>query len=256
MSTLTVTLVQTDIQWLSPEANFTHIERLLENVEPSDLILLPETFATGFAVKELDVERYADAAIEFLQQCAQRFGAVVAGSILVPQGDKKANRMVWCQPDGKILHYDKRHLFCLGNEGDFVVAGEHREVFELKGIRFLPQICYDLRFPVFQRNQTDYEVMVNIANWPAARRNHWDTLLAARAIENQCFVLAVNRVGEDGYGTAHNGGTKAIDFNGNSIVSAADDQAEVITVKLKLSDLQQYKAKFPAHLDADKFTLA
>ncbi|AXQ99380.1 amidohydrolase [Pseudoalteromonas piscicida] len=256
MSTLTVTLVQTDIQWLSPEANFTHIERLLESVEPSDLILLPETFATGFAVKEQGVEHYADAAIEFLQQCAQRFQAVVAGSILVPHGNKKANRMVWCQPDGETHHYDKRHLFCLGNEGDFVVAGEHREVFELKGIKFLPQICYDLRFPVFQRNQNDYDVMINIANWPAARRNHWDTLLTARAIENQCFVLAVNRVGEDGYGTAHNGGTKAIDFNGNSLASARDNQAEVITVKLKLSDLQQYKAKFPVHFDADKFTLA
>ncbi|MDW7551171.1 amidohydrolase [Pseudoalteromonas peptidolytica] len=255
MSTLTVSLVQTDIQWLSPEANFTQIEQLLEGLEDSDLILLPETFATGFAVKEQGVEHHAEAAIAFLQQCAQRFQAVVAASILIPHEEKKANRMVWCQPDGEICHYDKRHLFCLGNEGDFVVAGKCREVFELNGVKFLPQICYDLRFPVFQRNHNDYDVMINIANWPAARRSHWDTLLAARAIENQCFVLAVNRVGQDGYGTEHDGGTKVIDFNGNTLDSVADERSGIITVLIDTNKLAEYKSRFPAYLDADAFAL-
>ncbi|PCK30743.1 amidohydrolase [Pseudoalteromonas piscicida] len=255
MSTLTVTLIQMDIQWLSPEANFAHIEQLLENTEPSDLILLPETFATGFAVKEPEVEHDADAAIEFVKHCAKRFQAVVAGSVLVPHQGKKANRMIWCQPDGQVLHYDKRHLFCLGKEGEYIVAGERREIFTIKGFSILPQICYDLRFPVFQRNCNDYDVMINIANWPAARRSHWDTLLKARAIENQSYVLGVNRVGRDGYGTEHSGGTVALDYKGELIHAAPDNASSTISVKLEKSGLEQYRKQFPTALDMDKFEL-
>ncbi|WP_440054750.1 amidohydrolase [Pseudoalteromonas sp. T1lg65] len=256
MSTLTVALVQTDISWLDPESNFARIRALLANLPTSDLILLPETFATGFAVKEPAVSSQNDKALAFMLELAVEYGAVVAGSILVEQQDKKANRLFWCQPDGQVQTYDKRHLFCLGNEGDYIVAGKQRKVFDLKGFRILPQICYDLRFPVFQRNRNDYDVMINVANWPQARRYHWDTLLAARAIENQCFVLGVNRVGKDGYGTAHNGGTVAIDFKGEPLVCAADELSSVTQVTLQLADLQSYRQQFPVHLDADSFSLA
>ncbi|KZN46587.1 nitrilase-related carbon-nitrogen hydrolase [Pseudoalteromonas luteoviolacea] len=260
MSTLTVSLVQYDIEWLSPEHNFSEIECLTAELEPCDLLLLSETFATGFALKERTSE-FAHTALTFMRALAARHNCVVAGSVLVPEGDKKANRFYWCWPPvsdneaGRVEYYDKRHLFCLGNEGDYVSAGHDRKVFEIGDFKILPQVCYDLRFPVFQRNNNDYDVMVNVANWPAARRFAWDTLLRARAIENQCYVLANNRIGEDGYGTAHNGGTVVLDYFGQPQAQAPDNQAGVITVTLSKDSLAQFRAQFPAHLDADNFTL-
>ncbi|TQF72470.1 nitrilase-related carbon-nitrogen hydrolase [Pseudoalteromonas luteoviolacea] len=260
MSTLTVSLVQYDIQWLSPEHNFKKIERLTAQLEPCDLLLLPETFATGFALKEQTAE-FADPALTFMRALAAQHNCVVAGSVLVSEGDKKANRFYWCWPPalneetGRVEYYDKRHLFCLGHEGNYVSAGRDRKVFEIGDFKILPQVCYDLRFPVFQRNRNDYDVMVNVANWPAARRFAWDTLLRARAIENQCYVLANNRIGEDGYGTAHNGGTVALDYLGQSLLQVPDDQTGVITTTLSKEALVQFRTQFPAHLDADDFNL-
>ncbi|MCG7536027.1 amidohydrolase [Pseudoalteromonas sp. OOF1S-7] len=260
MSALTVALVQQSIDWLAPQQNFAQLDIQLsaQQVQLSgcDLIILPETFATGFALAEPCAESpVGGEALTFLQRQAQRWQAVVAGSVLVTQGEKKANRFYWCWPDGTVRHYDKRHLFCLGKEGDHVIAGREREVFEVNGFRILPQVCYDLRFPVFQRNRNDYDVMINVANWPAARRRIWDTLLQARAIENQCYVLGCNRVGEDGFGTAHNGGTAAYDFTGALLASAPDDQADVLVVSLEKGPLEAFKQGFPAHLDADSFSL-
>ena len=143
---------------------------------------MPETFATGFAVNLDCGEAENGSVLSWLKTQAKQHNAVIAGSVLVTQGDKKANRFYWVQPNGEMSYYDKRHLFCLGNEGEFVVPGQIRKVFELNGFKILPQVCYDLRFPVFQRNNNDYDVMINIANWPAARRNVWDTLLMARAM--------------------------------------------------------------------------
>ncbi|AZZ99847.1 amidohydrolase [Pseudoalteromonas sp. R3] len=260
MSTLTVALVQQSIDWLAPQNNFSQLETQLQaqqaQLHGCDLIILPETFATGFALAEPCAEPPQEGtALAFLQQQAQRWQAVVAGSVLVMHGDKKANRFYWCWPDGTVRHYDKRHLFCLGKEGDYVIAGEERVVFEVNGFRILPQVCYDLRFPVFQRNRNDYDVMINVANWPAARRRIWDTLLQARAIENQCYVLGCNRVGEDGYGTAHNGGTAAYDYTGALLAGVADDKADVLVVSLDKTSLESFKLGFPAHLDADSFSL-
>ncbi|MFC3033667.1 amidohydrolase [Pseudoalteromonas fenneropenaei] len=255
MSTLTVALVQTDIAWLDPEANYQQINGLLENVAGAELIVLPETFATGFAINLDCAEAVHGASLQFLQTLAARHQAVVAGSVLVQQGDKKANRFYWCWPDGRVEYYDKRHLFCLGKEGDFVVAGQQRSVFTLNGFRILPQVCYDLRFPVFQRNRNDYDVMVNVANWPAARRRIWDTLLQARAIENQCYVLACNRVGADGNGVAHNGGTAAYNYVAEPMAQVSDDTAGVVMATLDKAPLEAFRHRFPAHLDADPFTL-
>ncbi|MCF2859687.1 nitrilase family protein [Pseudoalteromonas sp. SMS1] len=260
MSTLTVSLVQYDIAWLAPEDNFTTIERLTSDLVQCDLLLLPETFATGFALKE-ETAPFANDALAFMQRLAKRHQCIVAGSVLVPEGDKKANRFYWCWPAtegadiARVEYYDKRHLFCLGNEGRYVVEGTQRKVIEIGEFKILPQVCYDLRFPVFQRNRNDYDVMVNVANWPAARRYAWDTLLRARAIENQCYVLAGNRLGDDGYGIAHNGGTVAIDYLGQPISQVPDDQMGVITVTLSKPPLDAFRSQFPAHLDADHFQL-
>lgn len=146
---------------------------------------------------------------------------------MVKQGAKQVNRFYWVRPDGTISYDDKRYLFRLGNEGEYIEAGQAKAIFTLGEFRLLPQVCYALRFPVFQRNHNDYDVMDNVANWPAARRHVWDTLLMARAIGNQCYVLACNRIGTDGKGVVHNGGTAAYDVKGEPLVQSPDDQAFV-----------------------------
>ena len=253
--TLKVALIQSDIAWLQVEQNLSHFAKQLSSLSGYDLILLPETFATGFAV-ECDIkEPHQGPIFQWLARQAQALNSVVGGSVLVSHKGKKFNRFYCCWPNHEFVFYDKRHLVCLGKEGDFIDPGASRTLFNIKGFNFLPQVCYDLRFPVFQRNQGDYDVMINIANWPATRRSHWDTLLAARAIENQSYVLAVNRIGTDGNGIAHDGGTQAFDYKGKLITQVADHHEGVCTVTLHKKELQSYRHKFPAHRDADPFTL-
>ncbi|TMO79926.1 amidohydrolase [Pseudoalteromonas sp. S3776] len=256
MSTLTLTLVQSALHWLDKDANLAMFDKkLAEITDNPDLILLPETFATGFAINLDCAEPENGKVVTWLKTQAHKLNAVIAGSVLVAQGDKKANRFYWVKPDGEVNYYDKRHLFRLGSEGDYVVAGQARKIFEINGFKLLPQVCYDLRFPVFQRNNNDYDVMINVANWPAVRRHIWDTLLMARAMENLCYVVAVNRVGDDGNGVAHNGGTAVYDFKGDTLAKAKDNTQELLTVTLEKAPLDDFKASFPAYLDADAFTL-
>ncbi len=261
MSTLTLAAVQYDIHWLAKQANFAKLESMIQEFFSShaavDLLLLPETFSTGFCTDDPGVSEAEDggADILWLMRMAKKYNCVVAGSVFVKQGDKKANRFYWVGPDNVVAYYDKRHLFRLGNEGDFVAQGEDRKVFNIKGVNILPQVCYDLRFPVFSRNRQDYDLMVNVANWPAARRHVWDTLLKARAMENQTFVVGVNRVGDDGRGVGHSGGTCVLDYVGEPLVTAEDNTEQVISIELDFSALDKFKQNFPAYLDADDFNL-
>lgn len=261
MSTLKIAAVQYDIQWLDKNANFSTLEIILSNHMdahgPVDLVLLPETFSTGFCTTDPSIKEPADggADLVWLQAMAKRFDAVIAGSVFVAEGAKKANRFYWVWPDGRVEHYDKRHLFRMGKEDEFVAQGTERKVFNIKGVRILPQVCYDLRFPVWSRNRQDYDLMVNVANWPAARRQVWDTLLKARAMENQAYVIGVNRVGSDGLGVAHSGGTCVLDFVGEPLCLAPDDGPAVIACELDFDQLTTFKQHFPAHLDADEFEL-
>ena len=256
MSTLTLTLVQSSLHWLDKSANLAMLDKQLEALtEKPDLILLPETFATGFAINLDCAEPENGLVLTWLKQQAKKHHAVIAGSVLVAQGNKKANRFYWVKACGEVSYYDKRHLFRLGNEGAYVIAGKERKVFEINGFKLLPQVCYDLRFPVFQRNKNDYDIMVNVANWPAVRRPVWDTLLAARAIENLCYVVGVNRIGDDGNGVAHTGGTAVYNFKGEALAKAADNTEQLVTVMLEKKHLEAFKAAFPAYLDADTFTL-
>ncbi|KTF10232.1 amidohydrolase [Pseudoalteromonas sp. 10-33] len=256
MSTLTLTLVQSSLHWLDKSANLAMFDKQLGGLtEKPDLILLPETFATGFAINHDCAEPENGLVLTWLKQQAKKHNAVIAGSVLVAQNDKEANRFYWVKPCGEVNHYDKRHLFRLGNEGDHVIVGNERKVFEINGFKLLPQVCYDLRFPVFQRNKNDYDIMVNVANWPAVRRPVWDTLLAARAIENLCYVVGVNRVGDDGNGVAHNGGTAVYNFKGETLAKAGDNIKQLLTITLEKEPLDAFKTAFPAYLDADPFTL-
>ena len=262
MSTLTVAAIQYDIKWLDKATNFAVLENMIRNFFSQhavvDLLLLPETFSTGFCLDDANVKQPEDGGEDllWLKKISSKYNCVVAGTVFVKHTDKKANRFYWANPEGSVEFYDKRHLFRLGNEGDYVAQGKAREIFNIKGIRILPQVCYDLRFPVWSRNKQDYDLLVNVANWPAARRSVWDTLLKARAIENQAFVIGVNRVGNDGLGVAHSGGTCVVDFVGEPLLVAEDNCQQVISCELDFSALRQFKQDFPAYLDADEFEIS
>lgn len=261
MSTLAIAAVQYNIHWLDKKANLNHLEQLIadhfnEN-DAVDLLLLPETFSTGFCINRDDVQEPEDGGVilEWLKKMARQYNCVVAGSVLVSQNNKKVNRFYWVFADGAVEYYDKRHLFRLGNEQAHVEQGQVRKIITINGIKILPLVCYDLRFPVWSRNRQDYDLMVNVANWPDVRRNVWDTLLKARAMENQTMVVGVNRIGEDGINTSHSGGTTIINFYGETVISAADNQQQIISTRLDFSKLDKFKQKFPAYLDADDFEL-
>jgi omega-amidase len=256
MSSLKVALIQTDIHWMAPQKNLEQMAKRIEQIESVDLIVLPETFATGFAFDKPGIGEIENGPVlNWMKQTAQSSGAVVAGSVAVNKAGKNANRMYWVTPQGDVQFYEKRHLFRMGSEHNHVVAGDQRKVFNLKGFRILPTICYDLRFPVWSRNRNDYDVLLNVANWPGVRRKVWDTLLCARAMENQCYVVAVNRVGDDGNAVAHSGGTAVYDFKGNTLSAATDNQSQVLIQTLDLKALNDFKKQFPAYLDGDDFEL-
>jgi omega-amidase len=253
---LHVCLVQADLVWEEIDANLELMDRMLEEVpEGTDLVALPETFSTGFTMQS---DRYAEGengkALAWMRKTAAERGVHITGSTIVRDKDLIYNRLYWVSPQGEVDHYDKRHLFRLGRENEHFIPGDSRKVFSLGEFRILPQICYDLRFPVFARNRGDYDVLLNVANWPAHRQQVWDVLTRARAIENQCYFLGVNRAGIDGLGTVHTGGTCAIDPMG-SIMRKMDKQAGVLSCTLDLNKLKDYREKFPVWKDADQFEL-
>ncbi len=257
MSTLKVAAVQFDINWLDKQKNISQLKSMLQDLPQVDLLLLPETFSTGFSINVEGCEEDAinSDVLEWMKVQAYKLNAVVAGSILVKKKNKKVNRFYWVKPDGQIDFYDKRHLFRMGNEQNFVIAGKERKIFKIKDINILPNICYDLRFPVWSRNKNDYQLLINIANWPAARRNAWDVLLQARAIENQAYVIGVNRVGSDGNGVTHSGGTAVYNYLGETIAKIQDDQTGILFCELDFSELEKFKIKFPAYMDSDEFDI-
>lgn len=253
---ITVCQVQPDLVWEDIDANLSLMEELLAEIQAeTDLIILPETFSTGFTMQST---RFAEAssgkAVNWMVKTAVEHQAYVTGSVITRENDHIYNRLYWISPSGVEGHYDKRHLFRMGREDENFAPGKSREVFRVGSFRFLPQICYDLRFPVFSRNRGDYDVLFYVANWPATRQLVWETLTRARAIENQSYVLAVNRVGADGMGVDHAGGTCAIDALGNQI-EKADNQPGIQHVILDLHKLRDFREKFPVWKDADQFTL-
>ncbi len=257
MSDLTVTLVQTYLFWEDPEANRAMLEEKIAGIgQPTDLIVLPEMFTSGFTMNPNRVaEPMGLTTFRWLKQQAARTGAVVTGSYVVQEEGKFYNRLVWMRPDGQARFYDKRHLFRMAGEHEHYAAGTQRLVVEWKGWRICPLICYDLRFPVWSRNTPlDFDLLLYVANWPAARSHAWNALLQARAIENLCYVAGVNRVGEDGTGKAHAGESALVDFKGERLAYQQD--LEVIhTNPLKKEELSTFRKNFPTDLDADEFTL-
>lgn len=260
---MNITLLQADLYWHDPVANRAMLEERIFNLpESTDLIVLPEMFTTGFTMDASAVAEPMNlATFRWMKQMAAQTGAVVTGSYVVKENGNFFNRLIWMQPDGQFDTYDKRHLFRMAGEDTVYTAGTHRIIKEWKGWRICPLVCYDLRFPAWSRNvcaddsrNFEYDLLLYVANWPAVRRNPWNILLQARAIENLSYVVGVNRVGQDNNGHPYSGDSAVIDFKGDVLFRHSD--TEIIHQQtLSLDDLRAFRAKFPANLDADSFTL-
>lgn len=255
---LSVTLIQQPLVWQDAAANRARFAALLEPLAGrTDLIVLPETFTTGFSMDVAHLsEPAAGATCDWLLERAARLNAAITGSVITAAAGRYYNRLLWATPAGELRHYDKRHLFRMGREHEHFTAGREAVSLEWRGLRICPLVCYDLRFPVFSRRRPglDYDLLVYVANWPAARGYAWAQLLRARAIENQAYVVGVNRVGADGAGVDYAGGSAAFDCLGQPLTELGAEPG-LVTVVLEGAQLRTLREKFPAHLDADRFTL-
>jgi omega-amidase len=253
---LRVTMIQAELAWQDPASNRRNLAAHFRGLAGhTDLIVLPEMFTTGFSMEARSLaETMAGATVGWLREEAAAVGCAITGSLIVEDGGQHYNRLVWARPDGGIAHYDKRHLFRMAREQEHYAAGTRRLVVEIKGWRVCPLVCYDLRFPVWSRNRGDYDALLYVANWPSRRRSAWSALLRARAIENACYVVGVNRVGKDGNGASYSGDSVALDFLGQ-VLGGDRDGDFVETVVLDRESLATFRRDFPVHLDADDFDL-
>ena len=256
MRDLTVALVQDATVWRDARANRElYGTRVLDLAGRADLIVLPETFLSGFSNEAIgDAETMEGAGIRWMLDLARETGAVLTGSLIVRAGSRVHNRLVWARPDGTLAHYDKRHLFRMAGEHERYAGGSERLIVEVHGWRVCPLVCYDLRFPVYSRNcfdaaaqRLDYDLLLYVANWPSPRRHAWRTLLRARAIENQAYVVGVNRSGNDPR-LAYRGQSLIVDPHGNLLAEAGEGE-QLLTATLDARLIEDYRRKFPALAD-------
>ena len=254
MENLRITLIQPDIIWENPQANLDKYSTWFENLTETDVIVLPEMFTTGFSMQPVILKEKMDGvAVNWMKNMARDKNAAVVGSLIIEEDGQVFNRAVWAMPDGRTAKYDKRHLFSMGQEHQYYVSGHEKTIVEFKGWRFCPLICYDLRFPVWSRNAENYDVLIYMANWPELRHNVWKNLLVARAIENQCYCVGVNRTGMDGAGINHIGDSALISPKGTSeFIGTAETHQ---TFELSYPDLHNFRKSFPVLDDRDQFAL-
>lgn len=247
-----ISLMQPDIVWADPEANRAKLEEVMWGLDRSDLYVLPEMFSTGFVTEPAGIVESDGQTLQWMLRMAQELKGAVCGSVAVEEGGQFYNRFCFVKPNGDVASYDKHHLFTYADEHRRYTPGDERVVVEFRGVRFLLQVCYDLRFPVFSRNneKIPYDCAIYVASWPTSRQAVWDTLLHARAIENQCYVAGVNRVGQDESGR-YCGGTLLVDPYGNTAAACPLDEDCAITVELDLQHLRDFRRKFPVLKDAD-----
>lgn len=269
-----VSYIQTHLYWEDREKNLEHFDDLIHSIgEETQLIVLPEMFTTGFSMNPRTTAEPANGStLKWMQQKAKEKNAVICGSIAVKDRENYFNRLFWVQPNGEFQTYNKRHLFSMGKENEHFKAGAKKLLTSHEGWRVCPLICYDLRFPVWSRNKFgikkpavgsrqseegawDYDLLIYVANWPEARVYPWKQLLIARAIENQCYVIGVNRVGKDGNGIAHAGESLVIDPKGTVISKSNTNQECIETLALDKSLLDEFRTAFPVGRDADAFSV-
>lgn len=253
---INLALVQFDPVWEAVEPNLKKLEILLSDLPNTvDIVILPEAFATGFS---MDAEKVAESmngqSVTWMKRMAAEKQFVVCGSLFIVEEGNYYNRFVWVNKEGDLLTYDKRHLFSMGVEDANYSKGKQQLIIEYKGWRIFPQICYDLRFPVWSRNVHQYDLLINVANWPASRRKVWKTLLKARAIENQCYVAAVNRLGEDGNSISYSGDSLGIDYKGE-VISKMKNREGIELFMIDRQNLKKFKIKFDTLKDGDRYML-
>jgi omega-amidase len=254
---MNVSIIQTDLFWESPAKNREMFDEKISTLENDiDLIVLPEMFSTGFSMSpEKLAEKWQGPTVKWMQRVATSQKVAIAGSLIVEETSKFYNRLVFVHPDGKIDYYNKRHLFRMSGEHNFYDTGDSRVVITYKDFKILLLVCYDIRFPVWSRNRNDYDMILVVANFPEPRRNAWNSLLPARAIENQAYVIACNRVGKDGNGVNYSGDSQIIDPTGKIIKLGKQNESQIITANLLLQELITFRNSFPTHMDADSFII-
>lgn len=261
MSALSITTIQTNLIWEDKAANLYALEQKINSIQdPTEIVVLPEMFSTGFSMQpSLFVETMEGETLNWMKKVSTQNKIILTGSIIIEEEGKYYNRLIWMLPNGEYGYYDKRHLFAFGQEDKFYNAGNKRLIAQVKGFKINLQVCYDLRFPVWARQQNksggmEYDVLIYIANWPEKRSHAWKTLLCARAIENQCYVVGVNRVGTDGNNIYHSGNSLVIDPSGQVLYHMPDDE-DVNTVTISKDYLNEVREKFPFWKDGDGFSL-
>ena len=266
MSTLTITTIQTNLLWEEKSANLRLLEQKIAGIEEkTEIVVLPEMFSTGFSMRpEALAETMDGETVEWMKRVSRENGVVLTGSIMIEEDGNYFNRLIWMLPNGQYGHYDKRHLFAFGDEDQHYSAGNKRLIASVKGWKINLLICYDLRFPVWARQAPpplgevgrgpEYDVLIYVANWPERRSHAWKTLLCARAIENQCYVVGVNRVGSDANNIYYSGNTLVIDPTGQVLYHMADEE-DVNTITLQKELLEEVRIKFPFWKDADDFMI-
>jgi predicted amidohydrolase len=261
MEDIKVTIVQSELVWENIDANLNMFSNKLKGVAPdsTDLIVLPEMFSTGFSMNASGLaEDMNGKAVSWMRKMATEKKCVITGSLIIKEDGHFYNRLVWMKPDGTNEKYDKRHLFRMGTENNTYTAGNKKIIVDLKGWKICPLVCYDLRFPVWSRQSSSenlYDCLVYVANWPEVRSYPWKQLLIARAIENQCYVIGVNRVGEDGNDMEHSGDSAVINAKGQIISKTKTVEESIETVVLSYKELEDFRKVFPVAMDADKFRI-
>lgn len=253
-----VSIVQTDIVWEDKQENLRLLHEKLKSIHgTTEIVVLPEMFSTGFSMKsDLLAESNSGDTISTLRRWAAQFEVAICGSFIATEYSNYYNRAFFLTPEGEEFYYDKRHLFRMGREAEHFSAGDQRIIIPYRGWNICLLVCYDLRFPVWSRNvNNQYDLLIYVANWPIPRRLAWDTLLRARAMENQCYVCGVNRIGIDGYRLKYNGGSVIYSALGEEIASLPDDMEGIATASLSLNTLHELREKFPVWKDADEFQL-
>ena len=264
LNDLKITIVQSELHWEDKDKNLEMFNKLLSGLKgKTDLIVLPEMFTTGFS---MNTKKFAEATpgktLEWIQRKAAETNAVITGSMIAEEEGNYFNRLLWVNPDGSWEKYDKRHLFTMADEDDYFTAGKERLIVNYKGWKILPLICYDLRFPVWSRNSkqpdgdAEFDVMIYVANWPEARKQPWKKLLLARAIENQAFVIAANRVGKDMKQITYSGDSAVIDPYGEYLAEGEPGEEQLLHATIKYQTLSDFRKKFPVLNDGDGFNLS
>ena len=259
MANLVVSIIQSHLYWESIDQNLQAFETKINDIlEATDVVVLPEMFTTGFTMNPINyAENHDGKGLQWMKKMAQQKNCAIVGSISVKEHNQFFNRLYWVFPDQTVEFYDKRHLFSMGNEPNHYNVGNKKLIIEYKGWRICPLVCYDLRFPVWSRNtkQQPYDVLIYVANWPAVRSYPWKQLLIARAIENQCFVLGVNRVGEDGNAVSHSGDSMAMNARGEIMSKIQSNEEITETIVLLTNELTDFRISFPVLNDGDDFTI-